>query len=73
MVTEYERVYPPSYTDKRDPKCPECGDPMFYVGKATHFRKGTDFKGTVDKTALEDRKLYQCVTCRRLYGEITNE
>jgi len=70
MVTRYERIYPPSWADKNDPKCPECGHTMFYVGTAKYFKKETDFNTSVDETALVEHKVYQCSTCRRLFKEI---
>ncbi len=65
---EYERIYPPDYTDKRDPKCPDCGEPMFYVGVTAQLsmpQRGQP----LDKSNIMEYKLYQCVTCRKLFQE----
>lgn len=68
-MTIYERIYPPSYTSKDDPKCPECGERMFYVGLTTELRvKRWDMP--VDKSNFVEHKLYQCGTCRRLYQQL---
>ena len=56
---EYERIYPPSYEDKHNPKCPECLEFMFYVGLTHELRKGEFLQ----------HKLYRCGECRRLYRE----
>jgi len=61
-MAKYERIYPPSWHDRHDPNCPECGasGKLFYVGMTTELNRG-EFK---------QHKLYQCSTCRRLFQEI---
>ncbi len=58
-MANFDRIYSPAWSDKHDPRCPECGETMFYVGIASELSKGEVLK----------RKLYQCGTCCRLYQE----
>ena len=60
MAIRYDRVYPPSYTDKRKPRCPECLGLMFYVGKTPILNEGQ----------YDEYRLYQCCKCLRLFREI---
>ena len=61
-MTDYERIYPPSWCDKHDPRCPECGvdGTLFYVGVRHELNQGE----------IKQHKLFQCSTCRRLYQEV---
>ncbi len=57
----FERIYPPSWSDKHEPLCPECYNVrMFYLGQTRELRKGE----------YVEHKLYQCPECQGLYKEV---
>ncbi len=64
-MIKYERVYPPGWQDKHDPRCPECGAAglLFYVGMGLELTQG----------AIKQPKLFQCSTCLGLYREVEDK